>query len=70
MFYVPAVSGSLGASITVHETFQGWRKAGVFKRMWIDGLSLYDKKTGIDWKCQAMDGIITKAANYGKKEYL
>ena len=25
----------------------------LFKRMWIDGLlSLYDKKTGIDWKWQ------------------
>ena len=29
--------------------------------MWIDGLSVYDKKTGIDWKWQAMDGVITKA---------
>jgi putative transposase len=40
---------------------QEWRKAGVFRRMWIDGLSVYDKKTGIDWKWQAMDGTITKA---------
>ena len=45
----------------VHDRFQEWRKAGVFKRMWIDGLSVYDKKTGIDWKWQAMDGVITKA---------
>ena len=29
--------------------------------MWIDGLSVYEKKTGIDWKWQAMDGVITKA---------
>jgi putative transposase len=29
--------------------------------MWIDDLSVYDKKTGIDWKWQAMDGVITKA---------
>jgi hypothetical protein len=28
--------------------------------MWIDGISVYDKKTGIDWKWQAMDGVITK----------
>jgi putative transposase len=29
--------------------------------MWTDGLSVYDKKMGIDWKWQAMDGVITKA---------
>ena len=51
----------------VHDRFQEWRKAGVFKRMWIDGLSVYDKKTGIDWKWQAMDGVITKAPLGGKK---
>ena len=41
--------------------------------MLIDGLlSLYDKKTGIDWKWQWMDGVITKAplgvicTRYGK----
>jgi hypothetical protein len=34
---------------------------------WIDGLSVYDKKTGIDWKWQVMDGTITKAPLGGKK---
>ena len=53
--------------VQVHDRFQEWRKAGVFKRMWIDGLSVYDKKTGIDWKWQAMDGVITKAPLGGKK---
>lgn len=62
-----ALPRSLGASSTVHDRFQEWRKAGVFKRMWIDGLSVYDKKTGIDWKWQAMDGVITKAPLGGKK---
>jgi hypothetical protein len=38
-----------------------------FKRMWIDGLAMYDKKTGIDWKWQAVDGVITKAPLGGKK---
>ena len=56
-----ALPRSLGASSTVHDRFQEWRKAGVFKQMWIDGLAMYDKKTGIDWKWQAMDGVITKA---------
>jgi hypothetical protein len=38
--------------------FQEWRKAGVFKRMWIDGLAMYDKKAGIDWKWQALNQTI------------
>jgi putative transposase len=58
---------SLGASSTVHDRFQKWRKEGVFKRMWIDGLSVYDKNNRIDWKWQAMDGVITKAPLGGKK---
>jgi transposase len=44
-----ALPRSLGASSTVHDRLQEWRSAGVFKRLWIDGLSVYDKKTGIDY---------------------
>ena len=62
-----ALPRSLGASSTVHDRFQEWRKAGVFKRMWIDSLLLYDKEAGIDWKWQAMDGVITKAPLGGKR---
>jgi len=62
-----ALPRGLGASSTVHDRFQEWRKDGAFKRIWIDGLSLYDKKTGIDWKWQAMDGVITKAPLGGKR---
>ena len=58
-----ALPRSLGASST-------GGKAGVFKRMWIDELAMYDKKTGIDWKWQAMDGVITKAPLRGKKQCL
>ena len=62
-----ALPRSLGASSTVHDRFQEWRKEGVFKRMWIDGLSVYDENNSIDWKWQAMDGVITKAPLGGKK---
>ena len=63
-----ALPRSLGASSTVHDRFQEWRKAGVFKRMWMDGLSVYDENNRIDWKWQAMDGgVITKAPLGGKK---
>ena len=63
-----ALPRSLGASSTVHDRFQEWRSAGVFKGMWIDdGLLEYDKKIGIDWEWQAMDGVITKAPLGGKR---
>jgi putative transposase len=62
-----ALPRSLGASSTVHDRFQDWRKEGVFRRMWIDGLSAYNENTTIDWKWQAMDGVITKAPLGGKK---
>lgn len=42
------------------DRFQEWSKEGVFRRMWIDGLSIYDQNNRIDWKWQAMDGgVIT-----------
>jgi putative transposase len=63
-----ALPRSLGASSTVHDRFQEWRKEGVFKRMWIDGLSIYDENNRIDWKWQTMDGIITKAPLGGKAQ--
>ena len=62
--YVQAVSGMLYQEVLalpVHDRFQEWRKAGVFQA------NVYDKKTGIDWKWQAMDGVITKAPLGGKK---
>jgi putative transposase len=62
-----AIPRSLGASSTVHDRFQEWRKAGVFRRMWMDGLSVYDRINRIEWSWQAMDGVITKAPLGGKK---
>ena len=61
-----ALPRSLGASSTVHDRFQEWRKAGIFKHMWIDGLLEYNKKIGIEWEWQAMDGVITKSPLGGK----
>ena len=62
-----ALPRSLGASSTVHDRFQEWRKAGVFKRMWIDGLAMYDKK---NWDRSEMAGYgwrDYKSTSWGKK---
>ena len=50
-----------------------WQVSAMEKRWYIqtnvgiDGLKLYDKKFGINWKWQSMDGAITKAPLGGKK---
>jgi len=46
---------------TVHTRFRQWVKAGVFLRAWQTLLAYYDKKVGIAWKWQSLDGVITKA---------
>lgn len=56
-----ALPRSLGAASTVHDRFQEWQRAGVFRRMWEAGLRAYDEAKGIDWSWQAMDGAMTKA---------
>src|SRR5260370_13333757 len=51
----------VGASSTVHDRFQQWEQAGFFKALWQAGLHEYDDLQGIQWKWQAVDGVMTKA---------
>lgn len=62
-----ALPRSIGAGSTVHDRFQAWREAGVFRRLWQEGLIAFDAKVGIDWEWQAMDGAMTKAPLGGEK---
>lgn len=62
-----ALPRSLGAASTVHLRFQQWRAAGVFERLWREGLLVYDARCGLDWEWQAMDGAMTKAPLGGKR---
>ncbi len=70
MFYVPVVNGMLCLEISeLHVQYMiDFRHGG--KQVYVDGLifglSVYDKKAGIDWKWQVMDGTITKAPLGGK----
>jgi len=49
-----ALPRCLGAASTVHDRFQEWRAAGVFERLWQEGLIEYDTQHGLDWEWQAM----------------
>jgi putative transposase len=56
-----ALPRELGASSTVHDRFQEWEQAGLFRRLWEAGLTEYDELQGIDWAWQAVDGAMTEA---------
>lgn len=62
-----ALPRALGAPSTVHDRFQAWSEAGVFRRLWQAGLAEYDATVGIDWEWQALDGAMTKAPLGGGK---
>ena len=55
------------SSSTAHLRFQQWTQAGVFAKLWEQGLTEYDELKGINWRWQAMDGAITKAPLGGGK---
>ena len=61
-----ALPRALGAATTVHDRFQLWRAAGVFGKLWQQGLLEYDWQNGLDWEWQAMDGAMTKAPLGGR----
>lgn len=63
-----ALPRSLGAASTVHDRFQEWRRAGLFGRLWQEGLAFYDEEIGLEWSWQAMDGAMTKAPLGGKRD--
>lgn len=52
---------------TAHDRFQEWVKAGVFIKMWENGLLEYDYFQGIDWSFLSMDGSMGKAPLGGEK---
>jgi putative transposase len=55
-----ALPRELGASSTVHDRFQEWEQASLFKALWQAGLGAYDELTGIEWEWQAADGAMRR----------
>lgn len=56
-----------GSSSTAHRYFQEWTQSGVFARLWKVCLKEYDRRQGIAWKWQSVDGTMTKAPLGGEK---
>lgn len=56
-----ALPRCLGAASTVHDRFQLWRAAGVFRQLWELGILQLHVEGELDWEFQSMDGCGTKA---------
>ena len=48
------------------DRFSEWVEAGVFERLWEEGLNQYADEVGIEWEWNAMDGAMVKAPLGGK----
>jgi putative transposase len=55
------------SSSTAHRRFQEWTAAGVFEKLWKQGLLEYEQAKGLNWQWQSMDGAMGKAPLGGKK---
>jgi len=58
----------LCSSSSAHRRFQEWSAAGVFEKLWAQGLSEYDELVGLDWDWLSMDGAMTKAPGVARGE--
>lgn len=56
------------SSSAAHRWFQEWTGAGVFLRLRKMGLIEYDRRKGIGWRWQSLDGTMTKAPLGGEKK--
>jgi transposase len=50
-----------GSGSTCHRRFQEWVRLGVFQKLWVRLLKVYDDMRGIDWKWQSLDSLSVKA---------
>lgn len=62
-----ALPQEYGSGSTVHRYFQEWTERGVFRRAWRAMLKRYDRRLGIGWNWQSVDGSMTKSPLGGEK---
>ena len=62
-----ALPREFGCSSTVHRYFQEWAAMGLFERLWKLCLKEYDRRRGIAWRWQSVDGAMAKSPLGGEK---
>lgn len=53
-----------GSGKTAHRYFQRWVRAGVFRWMWVAGLTRYDELKGIGWKLSTPIEKVRRSTGY------
>lgn len=57
-----------GSGSTCHRRFQQWVSTGVFEKLWVRLLKIYDETHGIKWKWQSLDSASIKAPLGGTRQ--
>lgn len=57
-----------GSGSTCHRRFQQWVSIGIFKKLWIRRLEIYDEIRGIKWKWQSLDSASIKVPLGGTRQ--
>jgi transposase len=50
-----------GSGSTGHRRFQQWVRMGVFQKLWVKLLKIYEDIHGINWRWQSLDSATIKA---------
>jgi len=58
-----------GSGSTCHRRFQEWVQSGVFSKLWVRLLKIYDNKKGIKWNWQSLDSISVKSPLGGGEDW-
>jgi transposase len=64
-----AAPREFGSGSALHNYFQQWRRQGVFRKLWKQGLAEYDHRQGIRWSWLTLDTAMNKAPLGGEKPY-
>ena len=56
-----------GSGSALHNYFQLWTRAGVFRKLWRNALAEYDQRKRIRWTWQTLDAELHKAPLGGEK---
>ena len=57
-----------GSGSTCHRRFQQWVRKGVFQKLWVRLLKIYDDIRGIKWRWQSLDSASIKAPLGGTRQ--
>ena len=62
-----AMPREFGSGSAIHAYYQAWVKLGVFEKLWRVTLQEYERRKGISWQWQSLDGAMNKSPLGGEK---